>query len=135
MRVSTVRAAPPPVSHLFSFSKYPSECFFRPIKTISSQLQQARISSDAASAAAPALTNGAPSADLRVRCGELQAQLDAARAEAATSAAAAAKFERDLQDLAGAYAGLEAHAQDLESRVASLGSSSGGAGEIRIFGA
>ena len=74
------------------------------------------------------MTNGAPSADL-------QAQLDAARAEAATSAAAAAKFERDLQDLAGAYAGLEAHAQDLESRVAILGSSSGGAGEIRIFGA
>ena len=72
---------------------------------------------------------------MQARCGELQTQLDAARAEAATSAAAAAKFERDLQDLAGAYAGLEAHAQDLESRVASLGSGSGGAGEIRIFGA
>ena len=72
---------------------------------------------------------------MQARCGELQAQVDAARAEAATSAAAAAKFERDLQDLAGAYAGLEAHAQDLESRVASLGSSSGGAGEIRISGA
>lgn len=124
---------PPPLTPCllspFSLSSAPPPPTQKKKPTLSSQLQQARISS-----AAPVLSNGAPPADLQARCSELQAQLDAARANAATSAAAAAKYERDLQDLAGAYAGLEAHAQDLESRVASLGSSSGGAGEIQISG-
>ena len=55
-------------------------------------------------------------------------ELDAARPEAADARALAEKLERDLQDLSGAYAGLEAHAATLERRVAELAAQSAGSG-------
>jgi hypothetical protein len=56
------------------------------------------------------------------RCADLEAQ-------AADAQAAADKVQRDLQDLSGAYATLEAHAAELEGR-----GGGGGAGEAAAAG-
>ena len=58
-------------------------------------------------------------------CTQLQAAADQARADADAARATAAKCERDLADLAAAYASLETHASSLKERVASLESSGG----------
>ena len=58
------------------------------------------------------------------RCADLEAQ-------AADAQAAADKLQRDLQDLSGAYATLEAHAAELERGGGGVGGEAAAAGERR----
>jgi predicted nucleic acid-binding Zn-ribbon protein len=48
---------------------------------------------------------------------ELRGALQAARAETESARVAAAKAEADMEDLAGAFQGLESHAVQLEAEL------------------